>query len=398
LADGLSRRFYLLESEALCAEARRRTGLEDFGDPPVEPALSILVNSLELQADLHPLGRFLLWVHLRGLLETRLRLTQTWREHLEIMSARFIERPVFITGMPRSGSTFLHELMAEDPENRAPQVWEVMFPIPGQSYSRSAVDPRMGQAEARLWWFRRLAPRVDAVYPMRASTPQECVAIHSYTLLSEQFAITCRVPAYEAFLREGNLGPAYTWQKQFLQYLQLSRPTKKWILKSPEHVYGLEDLLAVFPDATVIQTHRNPLDVLRSSIELAEVLEGTFAYAGDREQARIREARSLTESMECSTSFRETHPELEGRFIDVKYHELVSDPLAVVRQIYQRLEMRLPETTAERMQQLASRRSRYKGRRQGSALRDRGLGEILDRYRLEAYCSRFEVPVGDHNL
>jgi hypothetical protein len=109
LADGLSRRFYLLESEALCAEARRRTGLEDFGDPPVEPALSILVNSLELQADLHPLGRFLLWVHLRGLLETRLRLTQTWREHLEIMSARFIERPVFITGMPRSGSTFLHE-------------------------------------------------------------------------------------------------------------------------------------------------------------------------------------------------------------------------------------------------------------------------------------------------
>jgi hypothetical protein len=280
LADGLSRRFYSLESEALCAEARRRTGLEDFGDPPVEPALSILVNSLELQADLHPLGRFLLWVHLRGLLETRLRLTQAWSGHLEIMRARLIERPVFITGMPRSGSTFLHELMAEDPENRAPQVWEVMFPIPGQNDPRSAVDPRMSKAETRLWWFRRLVPRADAVYPMRASTPQECVAIHSYTLLSEQFAITCRVPAYEAFLREGNLGPAYTWQKHFLQYLQLSRPTKKWILKSPEHVYGLEHILAVFPDATVIQTHRNPLDVLRSSIELAEVLEGNVRLCG----------------------------------------------------------------------------------------------------------------------
>jgi LPS sulfotransferase NodH len=102
--------------------------------------------------------------------------------------------------------------------------------------------------------------------------------------------------------------------------------------------------------------------------------------------------------MERITSFRETHAEFDGRFIDVKYHELVSDPLAVVRQIYRSLEMRLPETAAERMQQLASRRSRYKGRRQGSALRDRGLGEFLDRHRFEAYCSRFEVPVGDHYL
>jgi hypothetical protein len=221
------------------------------------------------------------------------------------------------------------------------------------------------------------------------------VAIHSYTLMSEQFAITCRAPGYEAFLCEGNLGPAYTWQKRFLQ---LSHPTKKRILKSPEHVYGLEHLLAVFPDATVIQTHRNPLDVLRSSIDLTEVLQEVFAYAGDREQSRIREARSLTESMERITSFRETHPELEARFIGVKYHELVSDPLAIVCQIYRRLDLRLPETTAERMRQFASRRSRYKGRGDGSTRPDPGLGGAFDRHRFEAYCSRFDVPVGDHYL
>ena len=194
MGDGLSRRLWSLRSEALRAEAMRRTGLEDFGDPPIEPALSILTNSLELEADLHPLGRFLMWVHLRDLLETRLRLTEAWSGQSEALNGSLIQRPVFITGMPRSGSTFLHELMVEDPKNRAPRVWEVMFPIPPQNGSRSKVDPRVRKAEACLWWFRRLAPRADSVYPMRALTPHECVAIHSYTLLSEEFVSTCRIP------------------------------------------------------------------------------------------------------------------------------------------------------------------------------------------------------------
>ena len=372
LGDILSRQFWPLHAEALCAEARQRTGLADFGDPPIEPALSTLVNSLELQADLHPLGRFLMRLHLRGLLETRLRLTQEWREHLEVMDASLIQRPVFITGMPRSGSTFLHELMAEDPENRTPRVWEVMFPIPTRKNVRSSVDPRIRKAEASLWWFRRLAPRADDVYPIRASTPHECVGIHSYTMLSQEFVLTCRIPAYEAFLREGNLGPAYAWQKRFLQYLQLSGRPRNWILKAPEHVYGLDHILSVFPDAFVIQTHRNPLEVLRSSLQLNEVLEGVFAYPADRAQTEVREARSLIESMESIRSFRKAHPELSGRFIDVHYDELVSDPLKVIRHIYHRLNWHLVETASERIKRLAATRSRYKRRHGRPMLADLG--------------------------
>jgi hypothetical protein len=390
LGDTLSRQFWPLNAEALSAEARKRTGLVDFGDPPIETALSTLVNSLELQADLHPLGRFLMSVHLPGLLETRLRLTQAWREHLEVMDNTLIERPVFITGMPRSGSTFLHELMAEDPENRAPRVWEVMFPIPTQKDVRSSVDLRIRKAEACLWWFRRLAPLADAVYPMRASTPHECVGIHSYTMLSEEFVITCRIPAYEAFLREGNLGPAYAWQKRFLQYLQLSGPHRKWILKSPEHVYGLDHLLSVFPDAVVVQTHRNPLEVLKSSLHLNEVLERVFAYPGDRTQTGIREAKSLIESMEAIRSFRKAHPEFAGRFIDVHYNELVSHPFEVVRQIYQRLDRNLVEPASELIQGLAARRSRYKGRHGSPTPANLGIDGLFENQRLVA-CSQCEV-------
>jgi hypothetical protein len=338
IGDNLSRQLWLLQSGSLCEEARRRTGLTDFGDPPIEPELSILVNSLEIEADLHPLGRFLMRVHLRDLLETRLRLAQVWGARTQALEGSQIKRPVFITGMPRSGSTFLHELLAEDLANRVPQVWEVMFPIPSETSARSKVEPRVRKAESCLWWFRRLAPRANSVYPLRAWTPQECVAIHSYTLLSEEFAMICRVRAYEAFLREANFVPAYAWQKRFLQYLQLLSPTRQWILKSPDHVHTLEHLLTVFPDAVVIQTHRNPLEVLKSSMHLTEVLEGTFARADDRSQIRKREARNLAEHMERITSFREAHPEQEERFIDIQYRELVSDPLTVVRQIYQRLE------------------------------------------------------------
>ena len=379
LGDILSRQFWPLHAEALCAEARQRTGLADFGDPPLEPALSTLVNSMELQAALHPLGRFLMRIHLRGLLETRLRLTQAWREHREAMDTSLIQQPVFITGMPRSGSTFLHELMAEDPENRTPRVWEVKFPIPTRKSARSSVDPRIRKAEACLWWFRRLAPLADGMYPIRAATPHECVGIHSYTMLSQEFVLTCRIPAYEAFLREGNLGPAYAWQKRFLQYLQMSGRHKNWILKSPEHVYGLDHLLSVFPDAVVIQTHRNPLEVLRSSLQLNEMLEGVFAYPADRAQTEIREARSLIESMESIRSFRKTHPEFNGRFIDVHYDDLVSDPLEVIRHIYRRLNRHLVEPASERIKRLAATRSRYKRRHGRPMLADLGIDKVFER-------------------
>src|SRR6516162_8168509 len=308
LGHSISRRLWLLESDSLCAEARRRTRLEDFGDPPIEPALTILVNSLETEADLHPHGRLLMRVHLQELLETRLRLTQAWNEWSEVPEASVIERPIFITGIPRSGSTFLHELLAEDPENRAPRVWEVMFPIPTRRKHPKKVDPRVRRAEACLWGFRRLAPGADSVYPIRAWTPHECVAIHSYTLLSEEFVSTCYVPTYEAFLHGADLGPTYVWQKRFLQYLQLGRAKKRWILKAPDHVYSLDKLLAVFPDALVIRTHRNPIEVVKSQLQLTQVLESLYARPCQRDKLAMREVRKIGEISQQITRFQDNHP------------------------------------------------------------------------------------------
>jgi hypothetical protein len=392
LVDRISRDLWLLESEAMCAEARRRTRLEDFGVPPIDPALRILVKSLEFEADLHPLGRFLMRVHLRELLETRLHLTQAWSGRSKLLDASVIERPIFITGMPRSGSTFLHELLAEDPENRAPRVWEVMFPLAVDSGRPKKVDPWVRKAEACLWWFRRLAPGADSVYPMRARTPHECVAIHSYTLMSEEFISTGRVPSYEAFLHAADLGPVYRWQNRFLQHLQLGCPNRRWVLKSPDHVYGLDKLLTVFPDAAIIQTHRNPVDVLKSQIQLTEVLEAMYARPVARSQLGMSEARKVRQLSDYITRFRYAHPDAAAKFIDVTYRELVSDPMAVVRRIYERLDIALTEATAERMRRLATARSRYQKPVDSPTLAYFGLDHAAEAEQFQGYCSRFGVP------
>jgi hypothetical protein len=391
LADNISKQLWFLDSKRLCAKARYRTGLEDFGEPPLEGPLEILVNSLEHEADLHPLGRFLMSVRLQSLLETRLRLVDEWRAQRQRFADSSIRGPIFVTGMPRSGSSFLHELLAEDPANRAPRVWEVMFPVPlSRNRNEKDRERRIRKTAANLWWFRRLAHQPDSVYPMRACSPHECVAIHGYTLLSQEFISTARIPTYENFLRSTDLTPVYAWQKRFLQYLQLDSPAGRWVLKAPDHVYSLSELFSIFPDAVIIQTHRNPLEVLRSSIQLTEVLYNLFAWPGSREQLAEREAMLLARAMEEFIRFRDAHPEMSSRFIDLNYSELVADPLAAVKRVYQQLDIGLTEQAAQRMRQLISQRSRY--RKHNPTLTEFGVDVLREARRFSRYCFRFGVP------
>jgi hypothetical protein len=389
----LSESLWALSSQELCATAQRRTSLSDFGEPPLEPALSTLVHSLETEVDLHPLGRFLIRLHLLSLLQTRLRLVNVWREHPETLDSALLERPVFIVGMPRSGSTFLHELLAEDAVSRAPRVWEVMFPVPDPAGGERERRRRIRKTEFCLWWFRRLAPEADSVYPMRAHTPHECVAIHSYTFHSEEFVSTCRVPAYEKYLRAADLAPVYIWQKRFLQSLQFRGKPRRWILKAPDHVHGLEKLFSVFPDARIIQTHRNPLQVLRSSTELTRVLQGLYARPAEPDQVAARETRLLAESTERFLQFRDAHPELADRFVDIKYSELVAEPLAAINQIYQRLDLPLSQAAVTRMRELASKRTRYRGVANHFNLTHLGGEAEAQAQRFERYCARFDLSV-----
>jgi LPS sulfotransferase NodH len=154
---------------------------------------------------------------------------------------------------------------------------------------------------------------------------------------------------------------------------------------------GLDSLFAVFPDAVIIQTHRNPLEVVKSSIQLTRVLQGLYARRGDSVQLARREAQVLAERLDRLICFREDHPELADRFVDITYSELVSDPLAVVRRVYQQFEIPLSERAARRMSELASSRSRYRRHRAGPSVADLGLDPVAEAPRFERYYSRFAI-------
>jgi hypothetical protein len=186
------------------------------------------------------------------------------------------------------------------------------------------------------------------------------------------------------------LTPVYAWQKRFLQYLQVGGPARRWVLKAPDHVYCLKELFSIFPDAVIIQTHRNPLEVLRSSIQLTQVLYNLFAWPGDREQLAEREAMLLARAMEEFIRFRDTHPEMAGRFIDLNYSDLVADPLAAVRRVYKQLNLVLTEEAAQRMRRLISQRSRY--RKHNPTLTEFGVDVLREARRFSQYCFRFGVP------
>lgn len=236
-----------------------------------------------------------------------------------------------------------------------------------------------------LWVFRRLASGADAVHPLRANSPHECVSLHSYTLLSREFGTMLRVPTYDSFLDQVDFTPPYLWQKQFLQRAQAGGPVRRWILKAPDHAYSLDALFKVFPDAIVIQTHRNPFDVVNSATRMAFVIRKAFSNDLDVEQIARGEVEALHDKVCRIQQFRERRPDLEDRFIDVKYHNLIADPVKVVRDIYYKLNVPFAREVEQHVEKLASRRGRYSQRRLSQRLRDVKADEFVDASRFAGY-------------
>ena len=193
-----------------------------------------------------------------------------------------------------------------------------------------------------------------------------------------------RVPAYDAFLDETDFTPAYVWQKRFMQRAN-SNGHARWVLKAPDHAYSLDALFKVFPDAIIIQTHRAPMEVIKSATRLAYVVRKPFSDALDLEQIAPAEAEALQKKISKITRFRDTRPELAGRFIDVTYHKLTSEPLKMIEEIYERLHCPLGENARHQMQRLAMRSGRYSQHALSSQLRATRADQCIDAGQFAGY-------------
>jgi len=333
LIEGPARRFVPLDLHQLLAAARRRSRDHDFEDMTFLEGLDRLLRALVDEARLNLLGRIVARDSIVGHLANRLGLEADRRQHPEIAAQR-VHRPIVITGLPRSGSTLLHSLLAQDPANRVPRMWEMLTPSPppdGRTYDD---DPRIAITERRLRWFDRLAPEFRKIHSVGARLPEECVVILSHSFLSSQFCSMYAVPSYQHWVRSQSLLPAYRLHRRFLQHLQWHCRGERWILKAPAHLQALGELCAVYPDVGVIMTHREPLEVLPSEASLHTALRKLFSDTVDP-VAVGREVTELTaDEIRAGLQARDQGCAPPERFLDVRYRDLVRDPIGTVRNAY----------------------------------------------------------------
>jgi hypothetical protein len=384
-------RLVRLDAERLLAAASRRTGLHDFGDPTFREPFARLVASLESEARLSLVGRFAARMELTGMLMNRLLLERDRQRHPGI-AREDIRRPLVITGLPRSGTTFLHGLLAQDPAGRVPLHWESRFPSPPPERSTRDYDPRIARAARHLRWFFRLAPEFRKIHPVGARLPEECVVILSHAFLSFEFSSSWFVPSYQSWLERQDLEPAYRLHRRFLQHLQWRCPAERWVLKAPPHLPGLRGLFAVYPDANVVVTHRDPLEVVASAASLHVVLRRTFSHAVDPLAVGPEVSRLLAGDLQRGFAARDAGCAPPERFVDVWYSQLMDDPLAVVGRIYRHFDLPLSGEAVRRMRTYLALNPQGRHGRHVYSLREFGLDAEVERARYREYWDRWRVP------
>jgi hypothetical protein len=379
-----------LDPETLMARAARRTGLHDFGDDAFRDPLRRLVHSLEHEAELTLLGRLIARTDLVRLLENRLHMTAEHRRHPEIAAAP-IERPLFILGLPRTGTSILHELLAQDPANRVPMTWEAMHPWPPPERATYESDPRIAQVEKHYAGVDRLIPNFKSMHPMGALLPQECVALTAHDFASMVFTPTYRIPSYQAWLDAADLHGVYAAHRRQLQYLQWRCPGERWVLKSPGHLWALDALLDVYPDARIVQTHRDPLKVVASLTSLVTMLRSMTSDRIDPLEIGAEWTALLAAGLERSIAVRARRLPEGPRVLDVHFAELMRDEIGTVRRIYEHFGLALGADAEARMRRFLAANAHDKHGAHRYTLAPSGLDAAVERRRYAAYQHRFGV-------
>jgi len=289
-------RFVDLNPDNLLATARQRARLESFGEPDFEPAMRSLLSACDSEARLNLIGRLALRSDVLRVLRNRLQLERDRQLHPQI-AVQPIRHPIFVVGLPRSGTTFLHRLLSQDPANRVPLTWEAMLPSPPPESATHTSDPRIEFAEQQVRWFLRLAPRFQRIHPVGARLAEECVLLHSHSFVSYQFDTMYRIPSYSDWLERQDFQDSYRVHRQLLQHLQWRCPGERWVLKAPNHLFQLPALLATYPDACLVWTHRTPLDTLGSLASLCSELRRVFSDAVNPQEVGPELAITWTEGL-----------------------------------------------------------------------------------------------------
>ncbi len=321
----------MLESEVLVGEARRSTGLDDFGDGGWREGLDRLVAALNDEADLTEGGEDIMRLRLGMLLANRLRVTEEVRAHPAIVD-EVIEGPLVIVGLPRTGTTALSNLLAADPQIRSLRLWESSDPVPPPEAATQASDPRIDAARSGLEAMYDAFPKMRSLHFQSPTGPTECQDLLGMEFRTAHFDGMARVPSYVEWVVDSDMHGAYRTHRQVLQLLQWRCPPTLWHLKTPVHMLALDDLYAAYPTAKFLWTHRDPTAVLGSVCSLIEYVRSWVSDRDDAVELGRDQLDLWTEAVGRAMDFRARVG--DDRFADVEFDALQTRPVDALEQAF----------------------------------------------------------------
>jgi hypothetical protein len=372
--------------EDLEASATRLTTLTDFGGDDYREGLAVLLRSYAEDEALTDLGRRVKRSELRGALMARLASEAGWARLPQTADVA-IERPIFVTGLPRTGTTAMHRLLVADPMHQGLEQWLCEMPQPRPPRETWPDNPVFQRVQAGYDKFYAANPTFAGVHYIAADAVEECWQLLRQSAMSVSYESLAHIPTYSAWLGEQDWTPAYARFKRNLQLIGSNEAEKRWVLKNPSHMVGLHALMAVYPDALIVQTHRDVRTALASSCSLSALATAGFSDTFVGETIGRDQLDLLGREADTFLAAREHHN--PAQFFDVAYGDLVSDPVGTVEAVYRYFD--LPWTDAARdaavAEDLASR-SGHRAPAHRYSLSDFGLTEAMVDERFADYTAR----------
>ena len=370
--------------EGACAA----TGLEDFGSSYYREGLERIVDALNTEADLNDIGRVIQHATISNALIQRLKIEDTYTQHPEI-DDQVVGGPVFVIGLPRTGTTALSQLVAADPQFRSLRMWESQAPTPPPEAATQDNDPRIVQAEAGLKMLDDMFPLMKTLHSSEPTAPTECQDLMGMSFRTFHFDGAVRAPGYLAWLMNCDMRGTYTFHRRVLKLLQWHCPPVLWHLKTPVHMFALDALAEAYPNAKFLWSHRDPAKVMASVCSLIQYVRSWSSDRADAEELGAEQVDSWVEGVRRAMDFRNRTG--DDRFADVSFADLQTDPVHTLQTSYESLGLTFTDATLHRVTQWAQ------GHRPGSRgtheydLADYGLTPEGVRERFADYLATYDA-------
>jgi hypothetical protein len=379
----------MLDTETLLAAAREQTGLGDFGDPSFRAPLDLLLESLNTEAKLTETGAQRVGASIVATLANRLHVEDYLGQHPGLLDAP-IEKPTFVFGLPRTGTTLAINLLAADPARRIFMRWEAFASVPPAAKGALRSDPRCHAEQARLDMSLKYVPHISAMHHEDADSSCECQFAMTPSFISQVYDSQYAIPSYHDWFMRADYAPAFRYHKRLMQLLQ-QHNQGRWTFKNPWHPLYLDALTEVYPDAQLVMTHRDPGDVVGSACSLVHAVRKL--YSDDIDPRAIAEVSLKTfEAMIARVEpFEAKHG--AGSIHHIQYKELIADPIGEMRKLYAHFDEPLSHAAVAAMQATLDAKPKDKFGKHEYRLEDYGLtrGEVLERF--ADYIERYDIPV-----